>query len=92
MKKIRRVTRVRHVTDYRLEVSFSDGVTAEVDLRDRIVGRGGMSAPLENVKFFRRVQVDPETGTLVWPNDYDICPVLLYALATKKSLPARSHS
>jgi len=82
-----RVTGVRHIRDYRLELTFADGVRAELDFRDRIVGRGGVFAPLEDIEFFRRVEVDPDAGTLVWPNEVDFCPDMLYAAATGTPIP-----
>ena len=81
-----RVSGVRHVKDYELEISFSDGTVAELDFRRRIVGRGGVFKPLENVDFFRQVAVDREAGTLVWPNGLDLCPDVLYAEATGKPI------
>jgi hypothetical protein len=81
-----RINEVRHVEDYRLEIYFSDGTVAELDFRPRIVGRGGVFAPLEKVEFFRQVTVDHEAGTLVWPNGVDFCPNVLYAEATGKSI------
>lgn len=81
-----RVTDVRHVKDYTLEIRFSDGKAAELDFRHRVVGRGGVFAPLESVNFFRQVAVDREAGTLVWPNGVDLCPDVLYAEATGKAI------
>ena len=81
-----RVRGVRHVKDYLLEIRFSDDTVAELDFRRRIVGRGGVFAPLEDLEFFRRVAVDPEAGTLVWPNGVDLCPDVLYAEATGKAI------
>jgi hypothetical protein len=81
-----RVKVVRHMRDYRLELSFSDGTTTELDFRQRIVGRGGVFSRLEDVGFFRQVQVDPEAGTIVWPNGVDFCPDVLYSLATGKPI------
>lgn len=81
-----RVIQARHVKDYRVEVRFSDGTLAELDFRSRIVGRGGVFRPLESVDFFAQVAVDPEAGTLVWPNGVDFCPDVLYAEATGKPL------
>jgi hypothetical protein len=80
-----RVTKVRHLKDYKLEVCFSDGTVAELDFRQRIVGRGGVFKSLESVSMFSQVAVDPEAGTLVWPNDVDFCPDVLYAEATGKA-------
>jgi hypothetical protein len=81
-----RITHVRHVQDYQLEMTFSDGLAAVVDFRERIVGRGGVFRPLEDLEFFTRVAVDREAPTLVWPNGVDFCPDVLYAAATGKAL------
>ena len=85
-----RVTNVRYVGGYRLELSFADGVKGELDFRERVVGRGGVFTPLEDTRFFRRVRVDPEAGTIVWPNDVDLCPDVLYSLVSGKPIPGGS--
>lgn len=77
-----RVTAVRHVESYRLELTFSDGVQVVLDFEDRIVGSGGVFLPLEDVAFFKQVRVDPEARTIVWPNDVDLDPDVLYSEAT----------
>lgn len=87
-----RITSVRHIADYRLELTFSDRRVAPIDLRDRILGRGGVFQRLEDVEFFRQVRVDPEAGTLVWPNGVDLCPDVLYSLATGVSIPDLAHA
>ena len=81
-----RVRGVRHIKDYKLEITFSDGTAAELDFRCRVVGRGGVFRPLENLDFFREVTVDREGGTVVWPNGVDFCPDVLYAEATGKAI------
>jgi hypothetical protein len=82
-----RLTAVRHIGAYRLALTFKNGQHAELDLRERIVGRGGVFAPLEEVEFYQQVRVDPEIGTLVWPNGVDFCPDVLYCEATGTPLP-----
>jgi hypothetical protein len=82
-----RIRGVRHIKDYRLELAFSDDTTAEVDFRRRVVGRGGVVGALADPEFFRQVTVDPEGGTVVWPNGVDFCPDVLYAEATGKAIP-----
>jgi len=84
-----RVKAVRHVRGYVLEVTFTDGVCGEIDFRERIVGRGGVFAPLEDVEVFRQARVDPEVDTLVWPNGVDLCPDVLYNLVTGAPLPGQ---
>ncbi len=68
--------------------SFTDGTKGELDFQERVVGRGGVFGPLEDVRFFQQVKVDPEAGTIVWPNEVDFCPDVLYSLVTGK--PVRS--
>lgn len=82
-----RITHVRHIQGYWLELTFADGKQARLDFRDRIVGRGGVFTPLEDLEFFKRVRVDPEIGTLVWPNEVDFCPDVLYSEATGIPVP-----
>ena len=83
-----RIAHVRYIRDYWLELTFSNGARAKLDFRDRIVGRGGVFVPLEDLDFFKRVRVDPEIGTLVWPNEVDFCPDVLYSEATGTPFPA----
>lgn len=82
-----RITGVRHVRDYILEITFADHKTAKLDFTKHIVGRGGVFTPLENIALFRQVRVDEDAGTLVWPNDVDFCPDVLYSEALGASLP-----
>jgi hypothetical protein len=82
-----RVKQVRHIGDYRLELVFTDGLRADLDFREKVVGRGGVFEPLNDTKFFKHVRVDPESGTIVWPNGVDYCPDVLYSLASGRSVP-----
>jgi hypothetical protein len=77
-----RVTQVHHLKDFELELQFADDTVAQLDFRNRIQGRGGVFAPLQEVAYFAQVAVDPEAGTIVWPNGVDFCPDVLYAEAT----------
>ena len=81
-----RVKQVRHLGEYCLELSFTDGTTGELDFKQRVVARGGVFKPLEDIAFFRQVQVDPEAGTIVWPNEVDFCQDVLYSLVTGKPI------
>ncbi len=82
-----RIKNVTHIKDYILKLEFSDGRDAQIDFRKKIVGRGGVFAPLENIQFFKQVRVDPESGTIVWPNDLDLDPDVLYSEAIGTPLP-----
>lgn len=82
-----RIVEVRHIEGYRLELTFTNGEKAELDFKNRIVGRGGVFTALQDIDFFKQVRVDPEIGTLVWPNEVDFCPDVLYSEATGTPLP-----
>ena len=79
-----RLSQVRYLGDYRLEVTFSDHSVKEMDFQRRVTGRGGLVRALEDPAFFAQVRVDRESGTLTWPNGVDFCPNVLYAEATGK--------
>lgn len=74
------VTSVEALEGFTLRVSFDDGTTHEVDT-SRLL-RGPVFAPLrEDPELFAQAAVDPELGTVVWPNGADIDPVVLRGLA-----------
>ncbi|HEX3068785.1 MAG TPA: DUF2442 domain-containing protein [Thermoanaerobaculia bacterium] len=74
------VVDVRHVRDYVVWLRFEDGSEGEVDLRSSL--RGPVFEPLHEVEYFKQVRVDPELGTITWPNGADIAPETLYARVT----------
>jgi len=67
-----KVTRVERLGGYRLRLTFSDGVVGDIDLADELWGE--MFEPLRDIAQFNSVSVDPELGTLVWPNGADLDP------------------
>ncbi len=86
------VVEARVVDAYRVELRFSDGVQGVVDLARRILGREGVFRPLEDPQFFRQVRVDPELGTIVWPNEADFCPDLLHRWALGEPVPREQET
>jgi hypothetical protein len=76
------ITAVEHLGGYRLRLTFADGLVGDVNLADRLKAtRGPMFEPLRDVEFFARVSVDPELGTVVWPNGADLAPEVLHEQA-----------
>lgn len=76
------VISVRYLGGYQLELAFADGVCGIVDFGPWIVGKGGLFAPLEDKTYFARAKVNDDIGTIVWPNDVDFDPEVLYAQVT----------
>jgi Protein of unknown function (DUF2442) len=71
-----RVTSVKPLDGFRLLLTFTDGLSREVDLSDDLWGP--MAEPLQDPDYFRQVCVDPELGTVVWPNGFDLDPDVLH--------------
>lgn len=71
---------------HKLELSFEDGLQAVVDLDIVIERFDGIFEPLNDPDYFRQVRVDPDVGTIVWPNGADICPDVLYSYASGKPI------
>jgi hypothetical protein len=60
-----------------LRLTFADGLGGEVDVLDRM--RGPVFDRARTAEGFAEVEVDPETGTVVWPGGADLAPDTLYA-------------
>jgi Protein of unknown function (DUF2442) len=76
IRLLARVTAVEPLENFRLRLTFTDGLVREVDLSGDLWGP--MAAPLQDPAYFNRVSVDPEIGTVVWPNGYDLDPDVLH--------------
>ena len=76
------VTAIPHA-ERTLDVQFADGVRGTVNLDSIITTYDGVVAPLLDESFFRRVSVNPELGTITWPNGADLAPEVLYELIVR---------
>jgi hypothetical protein len=82
---------VKPLDGYRLRVSFNDGVVREVDFaRDLEHAEGTLAEPLRDPAYFRRVRVDAESRTIVWPNGLDPDPEVLHRFCAERPAPGRS--
>ena len=72
------VTKAVHVADHRIELTFSDGLCAEVDLSHSL--DGPIFDPLLDVKYFESFSLIG--NTIAWPNGADYAPEYLHKLAT----------
>jgi len=63
--------------DFKIQLTFNDGLTSTVDFSDWL--GGALFAPLEDPIYFRRFFI--EGGTVVWPNGLDVAPETLYERA-----------
>jgi hypothetical protein len=73
---IHRVDQFNIVAPYTLSVRFNDGTTQRIDFRPVLEGQ--LFGPLKDVAVFNAVALDPEAGTLTWPNGADFDPTMLH--------------
>jgi hypothetical protein len=70
------ITAVEVIAPYTLRLTFADGTVGDVDFTTR--EWRGVFEPLRDPDYFARVEVDPEAGTITWPDGLDMAPEPLY--------------
>jgi hypothetical protein len=76
-----RITQVKVLDDYRLELTFGNGVHGVVVLSD-LVG-SGVFRLWSDYREFQKVKIS-DTGDLTWSGQVDLCPDALYLKVTGK--------
>jgi hypothetical protein len=80
------VTAVEVIGDYQLRLTFADGTVGDIDFTGR--EWQGVFEPLRDPAYFARVEVDPEAGTITWPDGLDMAPEPLYSEARRHLVDA----
>ena len=81
------VVTVKPLAHHHLYLRFEDGVEGEVNIAN-LIKFTGVFALLENDEYFAQVYVNPDLGTVCWPNEADIDPDVLYSIVTGQPIPA----
>jgi hypothetical protein len=79
------IVEVRPLENYSLYLRFEDGREGEIDLAE-MIDFSGVYAPLRDPAYFRQVRVNPDLGTICWPNSADVDPDVLYSVVTGEPL------
>jgi len=79
------IVRVQPLDSYRLFLRFEDGVEGSVDVAE-LIRFIGVFAPLRDRDYFLQVRVNPDLGTICWPNGADLDPDVLYALVSGEAI------
>jgi hypothetical protein len=70
------VTKLKVIPPYTLDVSFDDGKRRRIDIEPLLFGP--VFEPLREPQMFAEAKLDPELGTVTWPNGADLSPEFLY--------------
>ena len=65
-------------SEYKLLLTFEDGVVKLVDMEPYLDGE--IFEPLKDIDYFKTVSVNPDIETIVWDNDADVSPDFLYEI------------
>jgi hypothetical protein len=79
---VKKITHIKVLDHYRLQLVFDDGVQGVVDLSD-LAGKG-VFALWRDRKAFEQVKIG-SGGELLWNDQIDLCPDSLYLKVTGKS-------
>ena len=85
-----RLARAEYLRDYKIRVTFDDGLQGIIDLEGELWGE--VFEPLKNTDVFRRFRVDRELDTIVWPTGADLAPEFLHERAVLNPLENRIGS
>jgi hypothetical protein len=88
MEKLVPPIAVEVIGEYKLRVTFKDGLVGDIDFTGR--KWRGVSESLAHPAFFAQARVDPEIRTVAWPNGYDMAPETLYERASEHQIRAPS--
>lgn len=73
---IPKIIKVHYLDHYKLKIRFTDQKEGEIDLKPYLWGE--MFKPLKKIDYFKKVYINPDSGTITWPNGADIAPESLY--------------
>ena len=82
---------LRHNGDFRIALTYEDGLVAELDFGDHLAVRSGpLIDPLQDEHFFAKAYIDH--GVVTWPNGYDVCPDVLRVWAEAGSILSQDET
>lgn len=74
------VTDVKYINDYKLKLTFENGIKKLVDLKAHLEGE--IFEPLKDIDYFQKVSLNKDIDTIVWDNEADFCPDFLFSIGT----------
>ena len=77
---ILKVKNAKYISEFKVMITFNDGVIREVDLQNEL--DGDIFRPLQNIDYFKSFFID--CGTISWSNGADFAPEYLYLISKKE--------
>jgi len=87
---MKRVIAAEYYSDYKIIITFNNGVKKIVDLEQDLWGT--MFKPLKDKNLFKQFRIDKDIHTIVWPNGADFSPDSLYEIGKPIDAKTRKKS
>ena len=85
-----KVINAKYIDNYKLQLSFNDGVKGVVDLREKIfTDHRSIFKPLQEVEFFKKFTQN--RWTIEWQNGVNLAPEFLHKLAIEQGTKSFSR-
>ncbi|MBE9239657.1 DUF2442 domain-containing protein [Synechocystis salina] len=81
------IVAVNPLKNYKLYLRFEDNQDGIVDIQKQVEFTG-VFEPLKDLEYFAQVKVNPELGTIQWPNGADLDPDVLYEIIARSPSPS----
>jgi len=81
------VTKAEYIEEYRIKITFNNGASGVVDLKDALWGT--MYEKLKDYNVFRKFEVSDVVHTIRWENDSDLAPEYLYEKMVEQNTALR---
>lgn len=75
---MRFVKKVQYMEEYKLILTFDNDKTKIVNLKNHLTNE--IFRPLNDITYFKTVQLNQDLDTIVWENGADISPDFLYEI------------
>ncbi len=72
------VKKVNYLNDHKLKLTFENDIIKFVDLKNHL--NGDVLKPLKKIDYFKKVKVNSDIDTIVWPNEADFSPDFLFEI------------
>ena len=85
-----RIISAKPLSDYRLKVTFNDGVSGIFPVEPQ--RRGGVFLKLLDAKVFNAVSINADFGCVEWPGGVDLCPDTMHQAITGSEPKSELHA
>ena len=77
------VIKAKHIKDYKVWITFDNGMEGEIDLKQKLKNKKGVFTPLQDINYFKNFKI--KNDTLSWDNGADLAPESLYELLNQQN-------